>query len=188
MKKSARNLLLATCAVAAACSKEHKPRRASAGSHDAAPSAAPIESSSRSRALDEYVGLRYNPLPKGVTYLSGAVIVGADGTPSRFVISRVATPNGPMIWLDEMLPDEGTTRRRVVRATMHEPEHARDQQLVVGTCEVGGKLAGDVFALAQTTPRGEKTASATHAWRANTKAARFDTIAPVNVVCSEPDN
>ena len=46
-------------------------------------------------------------MPAGVTYESGSVILGADGKPSRFVVSQVKTPKGPMTWLDEMLPDEG---------------------------------------------------------------------------------
>jgi hypothetical protein len=160
------NLLAALLVIAAACSQEKR-------------SETPPASSS-------FVGIRHDPLPTGVAYESGSVILGSDGKPSRYVLSHVKTPNGSMLWLDEMLADEGATRRRIVRAAMDDPTLAAGERFVIGTCGVrGGRFDGDIAAIVKSTP-GNRQTTVVRAWRANPAGTRFDSIAASGVSCDEP--
>ena len=181
---SARNVLVTMLVVATACSREQRGPKldtSSTSASDAAPPSPPPDARSKS----SYVGSRYDPLPAGVSYESGTVILGNDGKPSRYVLSHVRTPSGSMLWLDEMLPDEGTTRRRIVRAAIHDPPVAPGERLVIGTCGVDGRFNGDVIAVVKS-ESGSRQMTVSRAWRANSAAARFDSISTSGVVCEEP--
>lgn len=186
MKMSGRNLLATLLAVAAACSGE---KRSEIKKIDVAPSDSPQSAAMAPEApaptsTSSFVGSRYDPMPTGVSYESGSVILDRDGRPSRFVLSHVRTPKGSMLWLDEMLADEGTTRRRVVRAVMDDPTLSSGERLVIGTCGArDGRFSGDVVATVKGESGGPQ--AAIHAWRANPATSRFESIPTSDVVCEE---
>jgi hypothetical protein len=191
---SARNLLAAviiavtTTAALAACGSEKRDEpRTSTKSPTARPTATPSPDTNASPAStlpSSYVGTRYDPMPAGVTYESGTVLLGRDGKPSRFAISKVRTPTGTMVWLDEILPDAGPARRRVVRAAVAIPRLLPGQRVVIGTCGLAGRFNGDVIAVVSES--GAHDLQAVRAWRANSSDARFDAISTTGVTCEEP--
>ena len=184
---SARNLVVLLL-VAGACSRDKGTLKKidTSSSEPTSPAATTPELPSTSDAShSSYVGSRYDPMPSGVSYESGTIILGADGKPSRFVLSHVKTPRASMTWLDEMLPDEGATRRRVVRAAIDDPPLASGERLVIGTCGVGGKFNGDVVAIVKGDGTGRQLV-VSRAWRANPTGARFDINSTSGVVCEEP--
>jgi hypothetical protein len=177
---SARNLLAALLVVASACSGDDD--RVARGSRSSR-AAEKSDGAARMREASTFVGVRYDPLPAGITYESGTVILGPGGQPSRFALSQVGSAHGSMLWLDELLPDEGVTRRRIVRAAMNLPARTRGERIVIGTCGVGGSFNGDVIALVRNK---DGQPAVVFAWRANPAAARFDTIPTSGVTCDEP--
>ena len=179
---SARNLLAALLVVAGACSGDDA--RVARGSRSRNGAAEKQRNGAdRTREASTFVGVRYDPLPAGITYESGTVILGTGGQPSRFALSQVKSAHGSMLWLDELLPDEGVTRRRIVRAAMNLPADTRGERIVIGTCGVAGSFNGDVVARVRN--KG-KDSDVVFAWRANPAAARFDTIPTSGVTCDEP--
>jgi hypothetical protein len=187
---SGRNLLAMVLTVAAACSGD---KRGAIKKIDVAPSDSaqtatmtPVSPEPTSTSTHSaFVGSRYDPMPNGVSYESGSVILDRDGKPSRFVLSHVRTPKGSMLWLDEMLADEGATRRRVVRAVMDDPTLSPGERLMIGTCGArGGRFSGDVIATVNGKSASPQTAI--RAWRANPATSRFESIPTNDVVCEEP--
>jgi hypothetical protein len=180
MRMNAKNLLAAVCVVVAACSSDKSKETKAAGS---AGSASP---KSDVAAPASYVGLRYDPLPPGVTYESGSVILGKDGKPTQYVLSYVGTPKGMKIWLDSILPEDGAIHRRIVRAEMDDPPIRPVDRRVIGTCGVYGKFEGDIIAVVKEVP-GRKYTTVYRAWRANPAAARFDSISTQGVECEDAE-
>jgi hypothetical protein len=68
---------------------------------------------------------------------------------------------------------------------MHNPPVAPGERLVIGTCGVGGRFNGDVVAMVTSEPGGRQL-TVSRAWRANSAAARFDSISANGVTCEEP--
>ena len=149
MRESARNLLAVLCIVAAACSRENAARDTASGGTSG--------TQARHRRPESYVGIDYDPLPPGVMLRKRHRSLGKDGLPSRFVLSHVSTPRGLMVWLDSLTPaDAGAgARRRIVRAVMDDPKHAPGERLMIGTCDVKGKLDGAIVAVVQDAPAAE---------------------------------
>jgi hypothetical protein len=114
-------------------------------------------------------------------------IVGPDGKPTHFVLTHSLTPLGNTIWLDSVLPSDGTQHRRIVRAevVIVVPSLTR---LILSTCDVNGKLDPAVVALVRDSAGADgKYSKVFNAWRANPAQAKFDTLPPTSVVCVEPN-
>jgi len=169
MRVNPRNLSIAVLVVAA-CSGD---------ANRAADSAKPVSKS--------YVGYGYDPLPPGVTLVGGSAIVGADGKPTHFSLDHVLTPLGNTMWLDSLLPSDGTQRRRIVRAELVIPVPSLTR-LIVSTCDVDGKLDPSVVALVRDSAGTDgKYSRVFNAWRGNPVRAQFDTVKPNSVICEEPN-
>ena len=176
-------LSAASIAGAAACSREsgRVPAR------DARPLDTALVGAGASEpplANDDYVGLRYESLPAGVTYRSGTVLSAARGG-GDFDLAHVTTPRGEMIWLDS-LARAGARPARVVRAVLRLPPLARDERLFMASCDVNGVLDGRVVAIVVAEPGASRFTNIRQAWRVSAARRRFDVIPVGGVTCEEP--
>jgi hypothetical protein len=136
-----------------------------------------------------FLGYRYDPLPAGTSYEGGSIMLGPGGKPSAFGLSHVlSAAAGDMIWLDSILPDEGKTHSRIVRAVLRIPSVARGQRLMFGTCDLNGKFDGSVVAIVADERKGDRFPHAIKAWRGNPKTSSFDVIPVANIGCDDPDS
>jgi hypothetical protein len=197
MKLGSRNLLVAASLVAivTACSKDAPKSTARTDTAVAVTGATPAAVSPTSAtpanaagAPPAYVGLHYDPLPAGISYEGGSVLFGKDGKPGSFVLSQVMTPKGHYMWLDSIIPvaGQGVLRTRVVVAELNIPAVAGDEQLFIGSCDVGGKLDGSVVAVAEH-KRGQKMHKVIRrAWRADVATKSFVVIPGTGITCELP--
>ena len=188
MRASSRIVLL-TAIGAAACSGDSSPKEAASDVAAAgAPSGAASASTSSPPAIasGRYIGIRHDPLPAGVVSEGGAVvrIDGAD-----YAFTRVKTPHGGMVWLDSIAGEKGQTPIKIVRAEVRVPALARDERLLMASCDVGGKLDGRVVAIVvneSRTSNETKFGAVRQAWRADARRGRFDVIPVAGITCEDP--
>ncbi len=132
-----------------------------------------------------YVGMRYGSLPSGFSYEAGSTI-SRDGA-GRYAVSRVRTPRGDMLWLETMEPRNGrATAERVVRAELRMPPLAADERLMIGSCDVNGRLDARVVAIVVDDSGVTRLTKIRQAWRADTQAGRFDLLPVADIVCEDP--
>lgn len=148
---------------------------AASGSEPASPSAAGATPGSSS-----YVGLSYDTPPAGVKSVGGAILSG-PGVRGNYAFTHVETPRGEMIWLDTI-----GSSKRVVLAELTLPPLARDERLIVGSCDVAGRLEPRAIAIVVNQPGASKFTEIRQAWRVDLRAARFDIIPVAGVVCEDP--
>jgi hypothetical protein len=173
MKVSAVNLLAAAIVVAASACTGEKSRGP--------------DTAAAKPAVTSYVGYGYDPVPEGVSLVSASEIVEPDGKPTHFVLTHVITPLGNTMWLDSLLPSDGQVRRRIVRAELL-VNVERGNRLIISTCDVNKKLDPAVVAMVRDSADANgKYSAIVHAWRANPREAKFDTLAGTDVVCDEPN-
>jgi hypothetical protein len=191
-----RNLLVAAAVLGAAlaCATD-APKNTPTGDttllpRATAPAASAGAAAGPSSALEApaFVGLRYEPLPKGISYEGGAVLMGPDGKPSHFALTHVLTPRGNYMWLDSIQPNDGQNQilSRVVRAELHLHPAVGNETLLIGSCEVKGKLDPAVVAFAERAFNARRLTKIHEAWRADVAAGRFDSIPAKDVVCEVP--
>ena len=174
MKVRTRNLLAAGLALVA-CSGEVARKE---GSSDVAAAGAPPPPNPPAVANGQYIGLRHGPLPAGVASLGGAV-VRIDG--AEYAFTSVHTPKGDMVWLDSIAANV-----KIVRAELRVPPLARDERLLMASCDAGGKLDGRVVAIVVNQPNASKFTQVRQAWRADARAGRFDVIPVAGISCEDP--
>jgi hypothetical protein len=150
--------------------------------------AAPVTTTPTERAKANYVGLRYETLPRGFAYLAGSVITPSPaGRGGDYAFSQVRTPKGEMIWLDSLgAPIGAGDRARTVRAALVIPPLAKDERLFMASCDADGRLDPMVVAVVVNEPDASRYTKIRQAWRANLDAGRFDVIPVAGVVCEEP--
>jgi hypothetical protein len=158
-------------AMVAGCSEQK--RRANDAKNATADAASTM---AQARKDSTYVGARYDPLPPGVSYEGGAVILGKNGKPSSFVLSHVVTPRGRYIWLDSIIPDGtrgGVLRSRVVRAELYLPAVGFGERLFIGSCDIKGKSDPSVVAVGENRQIDGKYTKIYRAWRGDTASGKF---------------
>lgn len=187
MRVSAKNLFVAAFAMGVGCSRDTA-RAPGAGARvvdsAAAATGAPA-SPSPSVARGAFVGNRYESLPKGVTYVSGAVIPPARGG-AEYELARVRTARGEMIWFDSLSHSSRATPTRTVRAELRVPPIGRDEQLLLGSCDVSGVLDPRVVAIVVREPNTTKFTQVRQAWRVNAGRGVFELIPVTGITCEEP--
>jgi len=179
-------IAIATLA-AAACSKEARdvlPRGQQPPDSAAASSAAADSSIGATSAPSggSYVGVAYSSPPAGVKSIGGATLSGPDGGAGNYAFNHVTTPRGEMIWLDTV-----AAARRVVIAELPLPPLARDERLMIGSCDVRGRLDPRTIAIVIADSGATRFTKVRQAWRVDLHAARFDLIPVAGVVCEDPD-
>jgi hypothetical protein len=179
LRVSAKNLLAAALCIVA-CSGESARKEAAS---DVAPAGAGSVPSSSPAGLAQkryYIGIRYRALPAGVTTLGGAV-VRIEGV--EYALTSVRTPNGEMVWLVAV---EGRSGEKAVRAELRVPPLARDERLLMASCDVDGRLDGRVVAVVVNEPNATKFTKVRQAWRVDVGNARFDVIPVAGITCEDP--
>jgi hypothetical protein len=131
-----------------------------------------------------YVGNRYDSLPRGVSYVSGAVLPAGPGDP-EYEVAYVETPRGEMIWFDSLAHTSRSTPSRTVRAELSVPALGRDERLFLASCDVGGKLDPRVVAIAVNEPNVTTFTKVRQAWRVNAERGEFELIPVTGVTCEE---
>jgi len=149
---------------------------------------ATITMSPSQRAKANYVGLRYEGIPRGFTYLAGSVITP---TPANvrgdYAFSQVRTPKGEMIWLDSLGASIGNgDRARTVRASLVIPPLAKDERLFMASCDASGELDPMIVAVVVNEPGATRFEKIRQAWRADMSTGRFVLIPVDGVTCEEP--
>ena len=136
---------------------------------------------------DSYVGLRRGSLPAGVTSEGGAVIPsrGSSGG-GPYAFTRVRTPRGEMVWLDSISAGGAPSPARIVRAELRLPPLARDERVMLASCDVDGALDGRVVAIVVNQPNVTKFTQVRQAWRANPATGAFEVIPVTGITCEEP--
>ena len=86
-----------------------------------------------------------------------------------------------MLWLETL---DG--RERVVRAELRVPPLAADERLMIGSCDVNGRLDARVVAIVVAEPGVTRLTKIRQAWRADAQAGRFDLLPVAGIVCEEP--
>jgi hypothetical protein len=175
--------------LAAACTQTDS--RADAPSlrpSDTAVGAAVTTTSPAQRAKANYVGLRYEGLPRGFAYLAGSVVTPSPaGTRGDFAFSQVRTPKGEMIWLDSLgAPIRDGGRARTVRAALVVPPLAKDERVFMASCDANGKLDPMIVAVVVNSSEAGRFSKIRQAWRADIAGRRFDVIPLDGVVCEDP--
>ena len=135
-----------------------------------------------------YVGVRYDALPRAFAFETGAVLPKSPGAASAsFDLDRIRTPHGEMVWLDSIVAVAGRARPgRVVRAELRVPPLARDERLVMASCDVSGHLDPHVVAIVVVTGDSTTFTSIRQAWRADATSGQFELIPVTGITCSEP--
>jgi hypothetical protein len=134
-------------------------------------------------ASGPYIGTRHNPLPAGVSFKGGTTFrLGS----AEYALSHVATPEGEMIWLDSIVSTSNHEPTMLVRASLRVPPLARDEQLLMGSCDANGHLDERVVAIAVKNPEDRRTTTIRQAWRADARRERFDVIPVTGVSCDDP--
>jgi hypothetical protein len=175
-------LPLAVALALVACSsdaarKERSSDVAAAGTGTLPSSSPPTVASGR------YIGTRHGPLPSGIVSQGGA-LVRIDGVDYAF--THVRTPTGDMVWLDSIVSGGGQTPTKIVRAELRVPPLARDERLLMASCDVDGRLDGRVVAVVVNEPNVTKVTKIRQAWRADGRLGRFDVIPVAGIVCEDP--
>jgi hypothetical protein len=149
---------------------------------------ATMTTSPAQRAKANYVGLRYEALPRGFTYVAGSVITPTPGgARGDYAFSQVRTPKGEMIWLDSLgAPIGGGDRARAVRASLVVPPLAKDERLFMASCDANGKLDPMVVAVVVNESDASRYSKIRQAWRADIAAGRFTVIPLEGIVCEDP--
>lgn len=164
-------------------SSADSPRRATT---DTAVSAT-MTTSPAQRAKANYVGLRYEALPRGFAYHAGSVITPGPVSGGDYAFSQVATPKGEMIWLDSLgAALRNGDRARIVHASLVIPPLAKDERLFMASCDVSGKLDPMVVAIVVNEVNASRFTKIRQAWRADVGASRFDVVPLDGVVCEDP--
>ncbi len=199
--RTLRAVLVALVALSAldalvACSSEHTEKLPTPDTALGASSASRPSPSSGSGDASEslngtppiYVGTRHDPLPRGVSYEGGAVLLGPNGKPTAFALDHVLTPHGNYLWLDSIRAGDGehTMHARTVRAELALPPARSGETLLIGTCDVKGVFDAAVVAFAQSENHTKRLTHIRAAWRANPATGMFDVLAPQDVVCEDP--
>jgi len=155
---------------------------------DTAVGAAVTTTSPAQRAKANYVGLRYESLPRGFAYLAGSVITPTPaGARGDFAFSQVRTPKGEMVWLDSLgAPIRAGGRVRTVRAALIVPPLAKDERVFMASCDANGKLDPMIVALVVNSSEAGRFSKIRQAWRADVTAGRFEVIPLDGVVCEDP--
>jgi len=140
------------------------------------------------RAKANYVGLRYEGLPRGFAYLAGSIITPAPaGARGDYAFSQVRTPKGEMIWLDSLgAPVRGGDRARIVRAALAVPPLAKDERVFMSSCDANGKLDPMIVAVVVNNSEAGKFSRIRQAWRADLATGRFDVIPLDGIICEDP--
>lgn len=127
-----------------------------------------------------YVGMRYASLPRGFAYKSGSAIPRGNGS-TRYALSQVDTPRGAMLWLETL--DSG---ERTVRAELHVPPLAHDERLLIGSCDLNGRLDPRIVSIVVGEAGAARFTNIRQAWRAEPDAGRFDLLPVTGITCEEP--
>ena len=127
-----------------------------------------------------YVGMRYASLPAGFAYRAGSVIQPGSSS-GRYTLSQVETPHGDMIWLEAI-----ERRERVVYAELRTPPLAADERLLIGSCDLSGKLDPRIVAIVVADSGAVRFTKVRQAWRANAGMGQFDMLPVSGIVCEEP--
>jgi len=173
--------LLAVALSVVACSSDAT--RKEAASDVAAAGAAPASQSPPGVAGGRYIGVRHGPLPAGVASLGGA-LVRIDG--ADYAFTHVRTPAGDMVWLDSIASGGAQTPAKIVRAELRVPPLARDERLLMASCDAGGRLDGRVVAIVVSEANVTKFTKVRQAWRTDARNGRFDVIPVAGISCEDP--
>jgi hypothetical protein len=149
---------------------------------------ATITMSPAERAKANYVGLRYEELPRGFASVAGSVITPTPaGVSGDYAFSQVRTPKGEMVWLDSLGASTGNgNRARTVRAALIVPPLAKDERLFMASCDAKGALDPMVVAIVVNDPGATRFDKIRQAWRADPTTRRFALIPVEGIVCEEP--
>jgi len=181
LENVSKQIFVAVAFVVAACSSDA--RRKEAASDVAAAGAVPASQSPPGVASGRYIGVRHGPFPAGVASVGGAV-VRIDGT--EYAFTHVRTPSGDMVWLDSIASGDAPTPVKIVRAELRAPPLARDERLLMASCDVNGKLDGRVVAIVVNEANATKFTKVRQAWRADARNGRFDVIPVAGITCEDP--
>jgi hypothetical protein len=179
MRANTSKALIATLFVVA-CSRDVGHREGVADT--AAPTPITRLSDPPALAKGPYVGTRHNPLPPGVNYVEGATL-HIDG--AGYVLSHVQTPDGDMVWLDSIVTG-ARPPASIVRATVRVPNLARDERLLIASCDVNGQLDSRVVAIVVNEANATKFTKVRQAWRVDAQRGRFDVIPVAGITCEDP--
>ena len=149
---------------------------------------ATMTTSPAQRAKANYVGLRYEGLPRGFAHVAGSVITPTPaGSHGDYAFSQVRTPKGEMIWLDSLgAAIRDGDRARTVRAALIIPPLAKDERVFMASCDASGKLDPMIVALVVNNSEAGKFSKIRQAWRANINTGRFDVIPLDGIICEDP--
>ena len=139
------------------------------------------------RAKANYVGLRYEGMPRGFTYRGGSVITPTPAPATGdYAFSQVGTPKGEMVWLDSLGASiRDGDRARIVRASLVIPPLAKDERLFMASCDADGKLDPMVVAIVVNEAGASRFTQIRQAWRANIASSRFEVIPVAGIVCED---
>jgi len=182
MRVSASILVAAFAATALGCGDSPRSRPAGARADTpGSPSSTPQDIDAR-RGAD--VGNRYESLPPGVSYLSGAVLPPNRGG-AEYELAYLKTPRGDVVWFDSLARTSRPTPTRTVRAELKVPPLSSDERLFFASCSVAGKLDPRVVAIVVNEPNVTTFTRVRQAWRANIDRGEFELIPVTGITCEE---
>jgi hypothetical protein len=119
-------------------------------------------------------------LPAGTKLVAGATIPNSD-----LVFRRVTTARGEMVWLDSVTQSTGGATR-TLRAQLRLPPLAKDERVMLASCDVNGRLDPFVIAIVVNDPGVSRLTKIRQAWRADPRVGRFDILPVAGIVCEDP--
>ena len=75
---------------------------------------------------------------------------------------------------------------RIRRAQIAVPPLAADERMMLGSCDVNGRLDPFVVAIVVNEANATRFAKVRQAWRANPKTRAFDIVPVAGIVCEDP--
>lgn len=141
----------------------------------------------------QYVGLRYPPLPLGLTVLGGYMTGYAEHEDTVHAIAQIDGGTSTMLWLERIQRDANNSKvvAYEVRAVLVPPEPRPDQALMLGTCALGTlEKGGDSRLVAIATFVGDSAIakSVDRVWWVDFRTERFLEIPSKGVVCFKEVN
>jgi hypothetical protein len=131
--------------------------------------------------------MRYDTLPARGRFVGGSVLMQPTGAPSSFVFSQVQTSRGDVLRLDSVVSGAPPDRSRIIRAELAVPPLAPDERLLIGSCDIGGRLDPALVAIVVADAGAARYTRIRQAWRVRPAEGRFEVVPVRGITCEETD-
>ena len=139
-----------------------------------------------------YISLRYDALPAGLTSPDGSVV---DGSGAYYAVNQIVRDGGEMLWLERNIcHDESGHPYYEIRAVLILPALQDNEKLIIGTCNLKKAVTPEdalnpvfdpaIVAIGRFEDIYKPPITISHAWRVITQTESFEALSPDGVTCT----